>query len=259
MSASDDEHMAQAIMLARRGLGRTWPNPSVGAIVVRPSGKLVGRGWTAPGGRPHAEAIALEQAGAKANDSTIYVTLEPCAHEGRGPACADIIVAAKPNRVVIGLRDPDRRTAGRGVALLHDAGIEVDEGVLADEAGAVTLGHVMRVTHKRPAVTLKLAVGSDGLVPGATESLSGQPAPWPARMGICCGHETTPSWLGVERSLLTTQHSTAVFPACRPARRCASSSTVVCVHGQKRSSSKTQRCQSGSSVPKATSRQTPHC
>jgi len=165
MSASDDEHMAQAIMLARRGLGRTWPNPSVGAIVVRPSGKLVGRGWTAPGGRPHAEAIALEQAGAKANDSTIYVTLEPCAHEGRGPACTDIIVAAKPKRVVIGLRDPDRRTAGRGVALLHDAGIEVDEGVLADEAGAVTLGHVMRVTHKRPAVTLKLAVGSDGLVP----------------------------------------------------------------------------------------------
>lgn len=165
MSASDDHHMAQAIMLARRGLGRTWPNPSVGAIVVGPSGEIVGRGWTAPGGRPHAEAIALEQSGEKAEGSTIYVTLEPCAHEGRGPACSDIIVAAKPKRVVIGLRDPDPRTAGQGIERMQDAGIEVEEGVLAAEAAAVTLGHVMRVTQKRPAVTLKLAVGSDGLVP----------------------------------------------------------------------------------------------
>lgn len=165
MSVSDDQHMAQAIMLARRGLGRTWPNPSVGAIVVRPSGEIVGRGWTAPGGRPHAEAIALEQAGAKTKDSTIYVTLEPCAHEGRGPACADIIVGAKPKRVVIGLRDPDPRTAGRGIERLRDAGIEVEEGVLAGDAATVTLGHVLRITQKRPAVTLKLAVGSDGLVP----------------------------------------------------------------------------------------------
>lgn len=165
MSASDNEHMAQALVLARRGLGRTWPNPSVGAIVVMASGEIVGRGWTAPGGRPHAEAVALEQAGAIAKDSTIYVTLEPCAHEGRGPACADIIVAAKPKRVVIGLRDPDPRTAGRGIERLRQAGIEVEDGILAGEAAAVTLGHVMRVTQKRPAITLKLAVGSDGLVP----------------------------------------------------------------------------------------------
>jgi diaminohydroxyphosphoribosylaminopyrimidine deaminase/5-amino-6-(5-phosphoribosylamino)uracil reductase len=165
MSAIDDQHMAQALVLARRGLGLTWPNPSVGAIVVMPLGEIVGRGWTAPGGRPHAEANALEQAGAKAKGSSIYVTLEPCAHKGRGPACADIIVAAKPKRVVIGLRDPDPRTAGQGIARLQDAGINVEEGVLAEDAAAVTLGHVMRVTKDRPAVTLKIAVGSDGLVP----------------------------------------------------------------------------------------------
>jgi diaminohydroxyphosphoribosylaminopyrimidine deaminase/5-amino-6-(5-phosphoribosylamino)uracil reductase len=165
MVASDEEHMAQALVLARRGLGLTWPNPSVGAIVVAPSGEIVGRGWTAPGGRPHAEAVALERAGLKAQDSTIYVTLEPCAHEGRGIACSDAIVAAKPARVVIGLRDPDPRTAGRGIERLRNAGIEVEEGVLAAEAAAVTLGHLMRVTHGRPAVTLKLAVGADGLIP----------------------------------------------------------------------------------------------
>ena len=165
MSASDEEHMAQALVLARRGLGLTWPNPSVGAIVVMPSGEIAGRGWTAPGGRPHAEAIALEAAGAKAEGSTIYVTLEPCAHEGRGMACADAIVAAKPKRAVIGLRDPDPRTAGRGIACLRSAGIAVEEGVLAQEVASVALGHLMRVTHGRPAVTLKLAVGADGLVP----------------------------------------------------------------------------------------------
>lgn len=165
MSASDEQHMAHALMLARRGLGLAWPNPSVGAIVVAPSGEIAGRGWTAPGGRPHAEAIALEQAGAKAKNSTIYVTLEPCAHGARGPACADIIVAAKPNRVVVALRDPDPRTAGRGIERLRDAGIEMAEGVLAPEATSVTLGHLMRITHGRPAVTLKIAVGADGLVP----------------------------------------------------------------------------------------------
>ena len=157
--------MGQALVLARRGLGLAWPNPSVGAIVVTPSGEIVGRGWTAPGGRPHAEAVALERAGIKAQDSTIHVTLEPCAHEGRGMACSDAIVAARPARVVIGLRDPDPRTAGRGIERLKAAGIEVEEGVLAAEAAAVTLGHIMRVTHGRPAVTLKLAVGADGLVP----------------------------------------------------------------------------------------------
>jgi diaminohydroxyphosphoribosylaminopyrimidine deaminase / 5-amino-6-(5-phosphoribosylamino)uracil reductase len=165
MSARDEEHMAQALSLARRGLGTTWPNPSVGAVMVAPSGEIVGRGWTAPGGRPHAEAIALDHAGDRAEGATIYVTLEPCAHVGRDSACADAVVAARPACAVIALRDPDPRTAGRGIERLIAAGIEVREGVLAGEAEDVTLGHLLRVTEERPAVTLKLAVGADGLIP----------------------------------------------------------------------------------------------
>lgn len=165
MSARDKEHMAQALVLARRGLGVTWPNPSVGSLVVTPSGEIVGRGWTAPGGRPHAEAIALERAGRHAEGATIYVTLEPCAHVGRDRCCADAVIAAKPARVVIALRDPDPRTAGRGIERIKNAGIEVTEGILASEAAEVALGHLFRVTQGRPAVTLKVAVGSDGLMP----------------------------------------------------------------------------------------------
>ncbi|MGA9540404.1 MAG: bifunctional diaminohydroxyphosphoribosylaminopyrimidine deaminase/5-amino-6-(5-phosphoribosylamino)uracil reductase RibD [Methyloceanibacter sp.] len=166
MNTRDAHHMSQAVRIARRGLGLTWPNPAVGAIVVAPSGEIVGRGWTAPGGRPHAEAIALERAGQRAHGSTLYITLEPCAHEGgRGAPCANVIIAAAAARVVIGIRDPDPRTAGRGIEKLKHAGIEVTEGVGAAEAASVTLGHLMRVTEGRPAVTLKLAVGSDGRIP----------------------------------------------------------------------------------------------
>jgi diaminohydroxyphosphoribosylaminopyrimidine deaminase / 5-amino-6-(5-phosphoribosylamino)uracil reductase len=165
MIESDDSHMAQALALARRGLGTTWPNPSVGCVVVSATGEIVGRGVTAPGGRPHAEAVALQRAGTAAEDATIYVTLEPCAHEGRGAACADGIAAIRPKRVVVAMGDPDPRTAGDGIARLRAAGIEVTEGVLHDEAYEVTLGHVLRVTEGRPAVTLKLALGSDGRVP----------------------------------------------------------------------------------------------
>ena len=165
MIESDEFHMAQALALARRGLGTTWPNPSVGCVVVSATGEIVGRGVTAPGGRPHAEAVALQRAGTAAEDATIYVTLEPCAHEGRGAACADSIAAIRPKRVVVAMGDPDPRTAGDGIARLRAAGIEVTEGVLHDEAFEVTLGHVLRVTEGRPAVTLKLALGSDGRVP----------------------------------------------------------------------------------------------
>ena len=166
MSASDEDHMAQALQLARRGLGLTWPNPSVGSIVVAPDGEILARAWTAPGGRPHAEAIALDRAGERARGASIYVTLEPCAHtEGRGLACADIIAAAKPSRAVIALTDPDPRTSGRGLERLSAAGIEVKNGILAQEARVVALGHILRATEGRPAVTLKLAVGSDGLMP----------------------------------------------------------------------------------------------
>jgi diaminohydroxyphosphoribosylaminopyrimidine deaminase / 5-amino-6-(5-phosphoribosylamino)uracil reductase len=178
MSASDEDHMAQALALARRGLGTTWPSPSVGCIVVQPSGEIVGRGYTAPGGRPHAEAIALERAGGRAVGATLYVTLEPCAHEGRGTACANAIIAARPARAVIAMADPDPRTAGRGVQRLRASGLDVTEGVLEAEALNVTLGHVLRVTEGRPAVTLKLAVGSDGRVPkgeqGAPKWVTGE-------------------------------------------------------------------------------------
>jgi diaminohydroxyphosphoribosylaminopyrimidine deaminase / 5-amino-6-(5-phosphoribosylamino)uracil reductase len=165
MTASDEDHMAQALALARRGLGTTWPNPSVGCVVVSATGEIVGRGVTAPGGRPHAEAVALQRAGRATTDATLYVTLEPCAHEGRGAACADAVAAAGPARVVVAMGEADPRTAGRGLARMRAAGIEVTEGVLRDEACEVTLGHVLRVTEGRPAVTLKLAVGSDGRVP----------------------------------------------------------------------------------------------
>ncbi len=165
MNTRDAHHMEQAVCIARRGLGLAWPNPSVGALIVTQSGEIAGRGRTAPGGRPHAEAIALERAGSKAEGSTLYVTLEPCAHEGRGMACADAIVAAKLGRVVIGVRDPDPRTAGHGIKKLKEAGIEVTEGVAAADAASVTFGHLMRVTEGRPAVTLKLAVGADGRMP----------------------------------------------------------------------------------------------
>lgn len=166
MSASDEDHMAQALQLARRGLGTTWPNPSVGAIVVAPSGEILARGWTAPGGRPHAEAVALDKAGEKARGATLYVTLEPCAHAGgRGLPCAEIVAVTGPARAVIALTDPDPRTKGLGIARLAASGIEVKEGVLAEEARSVALGHILRVKEERPAVTLKLAVGSDGLVP----------------------------------------------------------------------------------------------
>jgi diaminohydroxyphosphoribosylaminopyrimidine deaminase/5-amino-6-(5-phosphoribosylamino)uracil reductase len=165
MSASDEDHMAQALALARRGLGTTWPNPSVGCVVVSADGEIVGRGTTAPGGRPHSEAIALDRAGAQARGATLYVTRQPCAHEGRGAACADAIAAAGLTRAVVALGDPDPRTAGDGLRRLRAAGIDVVEGVRKSEALSVALGHVLRVTQGRPAVTLKLAVGSDGLVP----------------------------------------------------------------------------------------------
>ncbi|MEG6509556.1 bifunctional diaminohydroxyphosphoribosylaminopyrimidine deaminase/5-amino-6-(5-phosphoribosylamino)uracil reductase RibD [Methyloligella sp. 2.7D] len=165
MTLTDEDYMAQALAMARRGLGTTWPNPSVGCVIVTPEGEIVGRGVTAPGGRPHAEAIALAQAGERAMGATVYVTLEPCAHEGRGEACASALAAASPARVVCAIRDPDPRTSGKGIEELRAAGIAVDEGVLAEEATEITRGHILRVAENRPEVILKLAVGSDGRIP----------------------------------------------------------------------------------------------
>lgn len=167
MFESDRIFMAQAMRLARRGLGATWPNPSVGAVLVRPGDppEIVSRGWTGVGGAPHGETIAIEKAGAAASGTTLYVTLEPCSHHGRTPPCVDAVIRAGIGRVVVAIEDPDPRVAGRGLARLREAGVEVETGLLAEEARNVALGHILRVTEQRPAVTLKLAVGSDGLVP----------------------------------------------------------------------------------------------
>jgi diaminohydroxyphosphoribosylaminopyrimidine deaminase / 5-amino-6-(5-phosphoribosylamino)uracil reductase len=158
---TDEGHMDHALRLGARGLGRTWPNPAVGCVIVA-DGRVVGRGWTAPGGRPHAEPQALAQAGAAARGATVYVTLEPCAHHGRTPPCTDALIAAGPARVVTALTDPDPRVSGRGHALLRAAGIAVTTGVQEAAARSVNAGFLKRVTRGLPFVTLKMAASLDG-------------------------------------------------------------------------------------------------
>lgn len=162
-----DQHMMGiALMLARRGLGTTAPNPSVGAVIAdEATGEVIARGVTQPGGRPHAETQALQRAGARARGATLYVTLEPCAHHGKTPPCADAVIAAGIRRVVIGAGDPDPRVAGEGSARLRAAGIVVDTGLMADEANWVTRGHILRVAANRPFVQLKMALSAQGHVP----------------------------------------------------------------------------------------------
>lgn len=170
--------MDHALRLARRGLGNVWPNPAVGCVLVR-EGRIVGRGWTQPGGRPHAERMALDAAGAAARGATAYVTLEPCAHHGRTPPCAEALIGAGVTRVVSALTDPDPRVTGRGHAMLRAAGIGVTEGVRADAAAALQRGFLTRVTLGRPMVTLKLATSFDGrIATGSGESrwITGAPA-----------------------------------------------------------------------------------
>src|ERR1700676_3522044 len=158
--AADRRFMELALTLGRRGQGRTWPNPAVGAVVVR-DGVIVGRGWTQPGGRPHAEPVALGHAGEAARGATLYVTLEPCSHVGKSPPCADAIIAAGIARVVSAIEDPNPEVAGQGHARLRAAGIAVDIGLGAAEAAHDHAGHFRRVRDKRPHVILKLAVSSD--------------------------------------------------------------------------------------------------
>jgi diaminohydroxyphosphoribosylaminopyrimidine deaminase/5-amino-6-(5-phosphoribosylamino)uracil reductase len=161
----DERWMAAALRFGRRNFGLTAPNPCVAALIVR-DGVVVGRGVTAPGGRPHAEVVALAEAGEAARGATIYVTLEPCSHTGATPPCADAIVAAGLARVVAALEDPDARVAGRGLARLRLAGIAVTVGVGEAQARRDHRGHVLRVTAGRPMVTLKLARTADGYAAG---------------------------------------------------------------------------------------------
>ncbi len=164
--AADQRFMALALALGRRGQGRTWPNPAVGAVLVR-DGVIVGRGWTQPGGRPHAEPEALGRAGEAARGATLYVTLEPCSHVGKSPPCADAIIAAGVARVVSAIEDPNPEVAGQGHAKLRAAGITVDVGLNAAEAARDHAGHLRRIRDRRPHVILKLAVSSDDKIGAA--------------------------------------------------------------------------------------------
>lgn len=153
--------MRLALALGRRGLGRTWPNPAVGAVIVK-DGVIIGRGWTQGGGRPHAETEALRRARRSAHGATMYVTLEPCSHEGKTPPCADAIVKAGIKRVVSALEDPNPEVAGQGHARLREKGVAVEVGLCAEEARRAHAGHIARITQNRPHVMLKLAVSTDG-------------------------------------------------------------------------------------------------
>jgi len=169
-SATDTRFMALALSLGRRGLGRTWPNPAVGAVIVK-DGVIVGRGWTQPGGRPHAEVEALRRAGEAARGATMYVTLEPCSHFGKSPPCADAVIAAGVSRVVSAIEDPNPEVAGQGHARLRAAGVTVEIGLGADEARRDHAGHILRITQRRPRVLLKLAISADGKAGAAGRKL----------------------------------------------------------------------------------------
>jgi diaminohydroxyphosphoribosylaminopyrimidine deaminase/5-amino-6-(5-phosphoribosylamino)uracil reductase len=162
MSEADDARfMDLALTLGRRGLGNTWPNPAVGAVVVK-DGRIIGRGWTQPGGRPHAETQALKRAGKAARGATLYVTLEPCSHEGKTPPCADAVIRAGIARVVSAAEDPNPEVAGQGHERLRGKNIVVDIGPGAEEAMRAHAGHFRRVREGRPQILLKLAVSKDG-------------------------------------------------------------------------------------------------
>ena len=172
--------MTEALALGEEARGQSAPNPNVGCVIVSLSGKIVGRGATAPGGRPHAEAVALEQAGKRGRGATVYVTLEPCAHESpRGSACTDLLLRAKPARVVIALKDPDPRTSGKGIRRLRAAGIEVKLGVGRESARRSLSGWLTRLELGRPRITLKLALSIDGkiaLPSGESKWITGEDA-----------------------------------------------------------------------------------
>ena len=175
---NDARHMRHALTLAERALGTVAPNPAVGCVIVRDD-MVVGRGWTQRGGRPHAEAVALRQAGDAAKGATAYVTLEPCAHLGQTPPCADALIEAGIARVVAAIEDPDPRVSGRGFAMLRESGIAVETDVLRDEAAVSNAGFFSRIVKKRPLVTLKLAVSADGKIaraPGGEQWITGREA-----------------------------------------------------------------------------------
>lgn len=215
MNRDDATHMSAALALARRGLGNTWPNPAVGCVIVR-NGRVAGRAVTAPGGRPHAEPQALAMAGTAARGATAYVTLEPCCHHGRTPPCTDALIAAGIARVVVGARDPDPRVDGQGLARLRAAEIEVEQGVLEEEANDVLAGFRQRITTGRPLVTLKLASTLDGRIAthaGESRWITGRPARRAAH-ALRARHDAI--LVGVGTVLADDPDLTCRLPGCRP-------------------------------------------
>ena len=177
-SAGDLGAMRAALALARRGLGTVWPNPAVGCVIVK-QGRVVGRGWTQSGGRPHGETEALRRAGEAARGAAAYVSLEPCCHWGRTPPCVDALITAGVRRVVVALEDPDPRVAGEGMRRLRAAGLDVEVGLCAEEAAEVNAGFLSRLRLGRPLVTLKFATSLDGRIAtasGESQWISGPPA-----------------------------------------------------------------------------------
>ena len=163
VTLSDIGFMTNAISLANRSLGNSSPNPAVGCVIVK-NNNIVGRGWTRPGGRPHAETIALNQAGSSSRNSDIYITLEPCNHFGKTPPCVDSIIAAKPNKVIIGSIDPDPRVNGKGIQKLKKAGIEVLVGVLNQKTDQLNQGFFKRIRSGTPFISIKIASSADGKI-----------------------------------------------------------------------------------------------
>ncbi len=168
MTLSDERWMDNALTLAARGLGRVAPNPAVGCAIVRDD-RLVARGWTQPGGQPHAETEALARAGARARGADVFITLEPCAHEGKTPPCVEALVKAEVARVICALQDPDERVNGKGLEALRQAGIEVVGDVLADEAASLNAGYLLHRRLRRPLVTLKAGASLDGRIASSSQ------------------------------------------------------------------------------------------
>ena len=178
-SDTDTAHMRAALTLAARGLGRVWPNPAVGCVLVSPDQRVIARGWTQPGGRPHAETEALRRAGAAAKGATAYVSLEPCSHHGKTPPCAEALIAAGIARCVVAIEDADTRVQGRGLETLRAAGVAVTVGPLRAEAGELNAGFFSRITSGRPLVALKIASTLDGriaLASGESRWITGEAA-----------------------------------------------------------------------------------
>ena len=247
--------MRAALALAARGLGATWPNPSVGCVIVSPEGKVVGRGRTGTRGRPHAETNALAMAGAAASRATAYVTLEPCSHHGHTPPCADALIAAGIARVVVAAGDPDKRVNGAGLARLKEAGLTVESGFMAEQAHETLAGFFARVRLGRPLVTLKLASTLDGRIAtrtGESQWITGSAA----RLAV-------QTLRGRHDAVMTGVHTihtddpdlTCRLPATPIAPPCVSSPTVSCApRATPGSSRRPIRIPAGSSITPTASR-----